>query len=338
MEKLSNGNTILVYEESTAHYDNDYDVIHVRFSDDDGATWTDADVDLSGNPVVGFPNFPDGGALDPLGPGTAYVWQAPNGDVWLHTWLTDYVGAVLQGAWRTKSSDGGLTWGAWEQLIVDGFTEAENTYTGGIEEQHFIVDGVVYAVVRVYGVYWSTVKASFIRSDDNGATWTKISDLSTYSDRTHEMAMEYLGDGNILVLCRDGGEVRTLRITSDDFGLTWSDIIDIHSSSIGSIGRNRMFTDAHLKGQDNWWTDQKMIMVGFDHTNPGFSAGRRNAIWLSVDHGYTWTAPIYLDVGDVDGGYGDLIYDSNTDTYRVVTYKGTQEEANLIQYNFKVAW
>jgi len=338
MEKLSNGNTILAYEEGENHYENYDDVLHLRFSDDNGATWTEEDTDLSGNPIVGFPAYPDGGVLDANGPGGTYIWQAPNDDLWFHCWKANYAAPSISGAWRIKSTDGGLTWSAWEQLIISGQTAGENNNTE-FEEAHFIYNGDIYAVVRVYGAtLWSTVKATFIKSTDNGTTWTKISDLSTYAEATHEMAMEYLGDNKILVIARDAANVKTMHIVSHDFGLTWSSIVNIQTSSIGSVGRNRMFTDAHIKGQANWWTDNKLIMVGFVLTNPGSSQGRRNAVWLSDDAGTSWTSPIFLDTETPDAGYGDLIYDVDTDTFRVVTYQGDLFAADLVQYNFKVNW
>lgn len=335
MEKLSNGNTILAYEETTAHSENDVDVIHIRFSDDNGATWTAEDTDLNGDPVsVGLPT--GASTTDAYGPGGTYTWQAPNDDIYLHCWNVDYSTQSMQGSWRTKSTDGGLTWGAWEQLSVTDFTEAENTKMA-FEEAHFIYGTDVYAVVRVYDTLFSTVKAVFIKSTDNGATWTKVSDISAYTDKTHEMAMEYLGNNNILIIARDANNAKTYHITSDDFGATWSDIVQIQTS-IDVVGRNRMFTDSHIKGEASWWTDNKVIMIGFVLTNPGSSQGRRNAVWLSNDKGQSWTGPIYIDESVEDAGYGDLIYDSNTDTYRIVTYKGYLDKANLIQYNFSIDW
>lgn len=331
------------YEEAAFHSDNTDDVIHVRFSDDNGATWTAEDTDLNSDPVAGFPAYPTGGSPeDDYGPGGTYIWQASNGDIYLHCWLVDYDAPGIAGMWRTKSADNGITWGAWEQLSVTGQTEAENNRTE-FEEVHFIYDGNVYAICRVYEtdsgpVGGGGVKGIFIKSEDNGATWTKISDLGVYADGLHEFAAEYVGDNNIVVVIRDQGNAKTFYMTSDDMGVTWRSIIANITTTVNTIGRPRMYTDAHLKGQANWWTDPRIIMEGFVLTNPGVSTGRRNAIWLSEDSGYVWRGPFYLDDATEDAGYGDLTYDANTDTYRVVTYQGAQAEADLVQYDFSVNW
>lgn len=336
MEKLSNGNTILAYEEASSHPDNTDDQIHLRFSEDNGATWTAEDTDLDGNPVsVGFP--PGATLSDDYGPGGTYIWQAPNDDIWLHCWKVDYSTQDCQGAYRCKSTDGGLTWGAWSQLEISGQTAAENLKTEFEEAHFFEYSGDIYATCRVYGPSpWGDVKAIFIKSTDNGTSWTKVSDMSTYDDGTHEMAMEYLGNDNILVIARDSSNVKTFIMTSDDFGLTWSHVGHIETA-FGVVGRPRMFTDAHLKGEANWWTDNNMILYGFEISD-GTGVGRRNAVWLSDDHGDTWNGPQYLDLEYDDGGYGDLLYDSNTDIYRVVTYAGTYSEADLVHYYFEVNW
>lgn len=336
METLANGNTILVYEEATSHFENDDDVIHIRFSDDNGATWTAEDTDLNGNAVAGFPTYPDEGLADPYGPGGTYIFQAPNGDIWQFCWKADYDAPGIQGGWRCKSSDNGLTWTAWEALQITGLTETENT-KAIFEEAHFIYEGVIYAVVRIYDVLWSTVKATFIKSTDNGATWEKVSDCSTYANATHEMAMTYLGDNRILMLARDASNGKSMRLTSSDFGATWSGIARIETA-INVIGRQRMFTFAQLKGEANWWTDTRLVMVGFVLMNQWSSHPRRNAVWLSRDAGNSWTGPLYLDDETEDAGYGDLIYDPDTETFRVITYQGNLLEANLVQYNFKVTW
>jgi len=337
METLSDGNTILVYEESTSHPENLDDVVHIRFSDDGGATWTAEDTDLNGNPVAGFPAYPDAGAEDPEGPGDTYIFQAPNGDVYLHTWKANYTAPIsMHGTWRIKSTDGGITWGAWEQIHFTGQSLVEDDYSG-MTEQHFILGDTIYMVGRVYGTIYSTVKMCLYKSEDNGATWAWVSDMSVYTDGTHEAAAEYIGDNKIIVYHRDVSNAISRRQQSDDLGATWGPLYRVESS-INVIGRNRMFTDAHLKGEANWWTDTHLIMCGFVLTSPGTSHPRRNAIWLSANAGATWTKPIYLDDAAEDGGYGDLTYDGATDTYRVVTYKGSMAEANLMQYSFKVNW
>lgn len=336
MERLSNGNWVLVYEESTAHSETHDDVVHIKFSNDQGATWTAEDTYLDAEAVTGFPAYPDDGIDDPYGPGDTYILEAPNGDLWLHTWKVYYSGTLMQGTWHKKSTDGGKTWGAFEQIIFGGQTETETNKTG-MTEQHFILDGVIYMAGRVYDTPFSTVKMCLYKSEDNGATWSWISDMSAYSDKTHEAAMEYLGDNRILVFMRDSANARSTMTYSNDFGATWAPVVPVELV-MNYIGRNRMYTVNHLAGLPNWWNDNRLVMVGFVLTNPGSSQGRRNAIWLSSDAGIHWSQPLYLDDAAADAGYGDILLDTNTNTYRVVTYIGGLGEANLKQYNFGVSW
>jgi hypothetical protein len=78
-------------------------------------------------------------------------------------------------------------------------------------------------------------------------------------------------------------------------------------------------------------------MVGFVHQTPGDWQDRRNCVWVSRDHGVTWSTPFYIDSRTPDGGYGDIFYDADNDQYVVVNYHGTPKAASLKQYRLTIA-
>ena len=78
-------------------------------------------------------------------------------------------------------------------------------------------------------------------------------------------------------------------------------------------------------------------MIGFILGSPGNSVPRRNAIWISQDAGDTWTGPLYIAAQSQDGGYGDALWNLANNFLVVITYKGTYEEADLIQYDCTIS-
>lgn len=336
IEVLDTGIVVLVYLETTEHSDNTVEVVHIRFSNDDGITWTAEDTYLDGAPVsVGLP--PGASTSDSYGPGDTYIWQAPNGDLYLHTWKVDYApGGNMSGCWRTKSIDGGKAWGTWEQILFTGITNDDRAF---ITEQHFILNGVIYMTGREYqdnpDTNFNPVRNFLAKSTDNGSNWELVSYITSFAENTHEAAMEYIGNNTILVFMRDTNDTKSYKRTSTDMGASWGTLTEVQTALGGAIGRSRVYTRSHLKGAENWWQDHVLIMNGYLHDNPT-SYPRRNCVWISRDQGATWFGPFYIDVQTEDAGYGDIIYNPGTDQYIVVNYQGTLNEANLKQYNLSI--
>jgi hypothetical protein len=128
-------------------------------------------------------------------------------------------------------------------------------------------------------------------------------------------------------------------------GQTWDPWTDIVDSTL-VWDRPRIFTLSHLKGEPNWWDDQVLIGCGNNTPEPGVAFPRKNCIWYSLDHGKNWSAPLPVDEFYHDGGYGDLLYDKNTDKVVFISYrsriKGKADkydffkgEAEIVQYKFK---
>jgi hypothetical protein len=117
-------------------------------------------------------------------------------------------------------------------------------------------------------------------------------------------------------------------------GLTWGSLDNV-TSIVDIAARQRVYTRMHLRGEDGWWRDNNLVMVGYVQTDPGNSQERRNAVWFSPDKGKNWSDPQYVDTNSEDGGYGD-IYATGDDTLGVVNYRGSLTAASLKQYDTTV--
>lgn len=322
---------VLTYKRATAHAQNDGS-LHIRFSDDHGQTWTAEDTDLTGTPVSGFPiNPPDAGSSEDAGEPWLYV--TPDGDLLLHMWRVDYGGSE-NGCYQSRSTDGGQTWSTPERITFAGVDAADQDHTFTTDDD-FVHDRTIYAGARVHNQAGPTDSyVILVKSDNNGATWEHVSDVTGPTSDTQEIGLEYVGNSTIVGVIRSLNNSRTLQAVSRDMGQTWT-VTDV-SSTVEVSGRHRIYTRAHLQGETGWWKDPVLVMVGFELTNPGSSQGRRNCVWASHDRGTTWDGPHYIAAGSEDGGYGDMFYDPVADQWVVVTYRGTLAAASLVQYRLTI--
>ena len=98
---------VMAYYRAPHHALNGGD-LHIKFSNDDGATWTAEDTKIGGGTVSGFPMNPPGLTGD-QDAGEPWLYVAPNGDLLLHMWKVAY-GVSSAGSWQSRSTDGGHTW------------------------------------------------------------------------------------------------------------------------------------------------------------------------------------------------------------------------------------
>lgn len=344
--KLLGGVLVLVYREADAHADNGDAELCIRFSSDYGSTWTAKNTYLDGSAVSGFPMYPAGGTPSDLsGPGEPWLFLAPNGDLLLHMWNSDYNTTTSLGSWQSRSTDQGKSWSTPAVIDFQGISNDNRIFS---TEDDFIIDNTVYIGSRIYATdlvgLASGIKNAFYKSTDNGITWQYISsftpDFTTYP--TTEAGFQYVGNNKIVAMIRDANRLKTYYTYSEDMGQTWETVTDI-ASTFEPVGRPRIKTRSQLKGARNWWLDPVLICTGFEFTSgTGVGHPRRNAVWVSVDFGQSWSAPLYLDVDYFDGGYGDIDYNQITDEYIVLSYVDDDDplmrDAIVRQYNFKIIW
>lgn len=289
----------------------------IIFSDDYGATWTAPDTTLTGGSVTGSGTV-----------GEPYLFAAPNGDLILM--LGRVWDDVEGGTFQCVSSDGGETWGAEAPVAITGIV-GDTDYMALLDDS-FIYDGVIYLAGRIStSKTEANVKSILVKSEDNGATWTWVSDIT--SSGTNEVGIEYIGNNTIIAVLRGVNLATTYTSISTNMGVTWSEKVDA-SVNLKRSGKHRVYTLAHLQGNASWWSDSRMVMSAFVYDG----SLRQNCIFLSKDAGASWIAPYYLDTQYGDGGYGDLFYNPNTDEVVALNYRGTISAAELVQYNVSVDW
>ena len=327
---------VMVYRIGSGHNTNDA-ALAIRFSGDNGTTWTAANTTIAGGAVGGFPMNPPVGNIS-YGEGVPLT--APNGDLLIEMWSVDGISSTgtLLGTYQSRSTDGGSTWST-PAAVTFASNPAADTSTF-MSDDWFVFDRVIYMIARWYqdgdGVPSSL---RLMKSTNNGTSWSYVSTIVTSSEGTagalggQEAGMEYVGNSTIVTMIRDNAHTASYRRISTDMGATWGTLDNV-TSTVGIAARQKLYTRSHLQGLGGWWKDPVLVMEGFVHQNPPSSQTRRNAVWFSPDRGTTWDGPHYIDVSVEDAGYGDIFW--NGSGYSVVNYQGTLLAASLKQYNLTV--
>ncbi len=323
--EIANGIMLMVYRNGSTHVSSD-GALHIKFSDDYGATWTEPDIYLDGSAIVNFPMNPAG--LPNEKGAEPWLITAPNGDLLVHMWCVDlFVSAG--GAYQSRSEDGGRTWSVPAQIDFSGVADDTLVF---MTEDHFVYENVIYASARQsVDAVLSDVRRLFVKSTDNGATWELVSALSEFADDANEVGIEYVGNNTIVAVFRNAGKSKAYTRRSSDMGVTWGALSDL-TTQIKAIGRPRIWTRSHLRGESQWWDDPNLIMCGLV-----FADGlRRTALWFSDNSGLSWFSPQYVDAAFEDGGYGDVVYNPSG-SYLYLSYRGTLNAAELVQYSFTLS-
>jgi hypothetical protein len=332
VKRRPDGVLVLVYYRSTGHVTND-GFCHTIMSDDDGATWTAEDTDLDANVIPDIIPSAAGAGEDA---GEPWLYVAPNGDLVLHTWRVNY-GSSNNGSYQFRYDPAAHEWVEEGKLAwTGGSLSSTNTFQ---TDDDFVYNGVTYAGVRTYnGASYTDCYMSLVKNatpDLDVAAWEYVSDITGPSETACiEVGIEYVGNSTIIAMLRSLAHNAGYRRVSTDMGATWGSLDNV-TSSTDILGRNRVYTRMHLRGEAGWWKDPNLVMVGYVQTDPGNSQGRRNAVWFSPDRGTTWSAPQYIDTTNDDGGYGD-IFATGDATLTVVNYRGTLTAASLKQYDLTV--
>jgi len=336
VQVLTGGIVVLVYRVGSAHPVNDNGELHIRFSNDYGANWTDANKFLDGSSVTNFPWRP---SVYPSyqGPGEPWILQAPNGDILVFGWRIDY-GVEGGGTYMSRSTDGGKTFNEGQKITVNSLPGDCSQDSNYMTNDHFILNNVIY--ISCWNNDGLGSISTLIKSEDNGATWdfvSKITDNDIDTDiANYEAGLCYVGNNKIITMMRNGSNNGTLYKISTDMGQTWGALSDV--TSWGVTARHRFQQRSRLKQKSNWWLDPVIITAIFTHPTPGSSQPRRNGIQISKDFGVTFPYVLNLDIAYEDGGYNDLFYNPITDEYVCMAYRGLLTDADIVQYNFKIIW
>jgi hypothetical protein len=327
----------MAYYEAASHTASDGE-LHIRFTDDYGANWTAEDTKLGGGAVTGFPMWPTGAApADPYSPVEPKLYMAPNGDLLIHMWKEDFATPAVGGTWQSVSADDGATWSAPAQITFAGAASNNRVFA---TDDGFISGSDIYIGGRAFSTDYEDdpEKCVFMKSTDNGTSWSHVADMCSTTDNALEVGMEYIGGTNIVAILRDhySTGTDTYKVTSADMGATWSAVVDVKSRRLGIVGRPRIYTRAHIKGEASWWTDPVLIMTAFRQEVSGSSFPRRNGLWFSFDAGASWSEPYLIDTPGPDAGYSDILWDATNSRYVVVATQGTVDEAVVKQYNISI--
>lgn len=300
---------IMFYRAGALHGYDDNSRYHVRFSTDEGVTWSDENDFTDGNPVTGTPFSAGEGRA----PGTLCLLKAHNGDlIVLMSEREEVFTSPSVRQWR--STNAGATWSdegvvADEILSMDAILVGTDMYATGYTEDDTRPGG--------------GAKVTLWKSTNNGTNWTKVRDVTTWAEADVNADESSLcnPDGSVLIVAmRSRGAVQETYIRrSFDLGATWEDVIDI-KPHVGIIQRPRLriFADEpsriYMIGRKIIGVDEWTIMSCSDNS------------------GLTWTKPFELeDSAQVDCGYADFLKRDDGNIY-AVTYDGNYSAATIYEY------
>lgn len=297
--KRRNGQLILVYSGGREAHVCPFGRVEMMTSNDEGGWWTypriliDTAID---DRDAGVLETAKGTLLVTTFTSLAYVpileramntsgqgWPAEKIDRWraAHERLTPQQREAQLGVWMIRSEDGGVTWSAPYDCLVD-------SPHGPIQ----LSDGrLLYAGKDL----WRTKKVGVCISEDDGRTWQWLATLPTRegdnSDHYHELHAVETTSGRIVLQLRNHNAANsgeTLQAESTDGGKSWS-----VPHPIGVWG-----LPSHLLRM----ADGRLLM-SYGHRRPPFGCQGR----ISEDEGKTWSEPLVI-YGD--GAGGDLGYPS----------------------------
>jgi hypothetical protein len=300
LRKISSSRWVMTYVASTGHIDNDLTTtIHIRFSDDEGATWTNEDTKLGGGAVTGFPMQGHGGTVRTLG---GLLIVCPNGDLLFHQYDN------TEGTYQWRSEDDGDTW-VDEGLILDSRFISLDDWK--------IVGSTIYINVNYTNNSGEPWVNSIYKSSDNGTTWSIHG--SSYESDGDEAGLVICPNGDWVIVMRDNNNAETYQFRSTDGGLTWG--AKTVRADLYILQRPRM----ELDGAGG------IILHGRNYVNTN---QQQNVLYYSNDNGVTWGRrflPFTTVTGD--GNYNGYIIKDNG-TYYMITYSGTKVAAGIKELIF----
>lgn len=300
LRKLSSTRWVMTYVASTGHIDADLTTaIHIRFSNDEGATWTNEETKLGGGSVSGgFPMLAHNPASRTLG---CLLIVCPNGDLLVHQYDNH------DGTFQWRSTDGGDTWTD-EGLILDSrFISLDDYQVSGSD---------IYICVNYTNNSGESWVNSLYKSTNNGTTWALVSTFETDGD---ESGLVIAPNGDFVIVMRDKSNLVTYQFRSTDGGLTWG--TKTVRPELYTLQRPRMVLDGA----------GGIILHGREYLGVDL---QRNVLYYSNDNGVTWGRKFnpYVTVTG-DGNYNGYIIKDNGDYY-MISYSGSKIAAVIKQFIF----
>lgn len=309
LAELASGRWIASYFTADGHNIDTTARFHVRFSDDEGVTWSDEDELPNGTAVTGMPLAPQVATKAIVEPG---IILCPNGDLLIHGF--ERAGG---GTSQWRSTDDGATW-TYDGLIADT-TATLATTTIVASDDAKVVGSTIYELARVDpgSDFLHPHYLALLTSADNGATWQFASWIEPSLD-INEAGLLHIG-GNVLhAIVKDTGNLATYRYVSTDLGATWG-AREYITNQLSIMNKPRCKTI----GGYHW-------VYGRD-----VRSSNRTVIYRSSD-GVTWDARFYPSATIyTDTGYCDLLQRADGDFY-MLDYGGTITAAQIQEYVFEV--
>ncbi|MEF3313754.1 exo-alpha-sialidase [Paenibacillus sp. GYB004] len=237
VEKLQNGDLIVVYYDSPAHTSQSGRISMVR-SADDGQTWT-------------APTTVADSVYDDRDPS---VMQTSDGTLLLTYFSTDWSQSPskILGTYRVRSNDGGFTWSS--PVLVETKLDYAATTSKVIELDNG--DLLIPRYGKMPG-HWQS-KIMIGRSPDGGISWPQADEVeipNPYGTNWVEPALADLGNGHLMVMIRTAKYAHEAH--SYDNGLTWTTPVptdmEAHASNLlvldpGSSAPNILHTWGDYSG------------------------------------------------------------------------------------------
>ena len=244
--------------------------VWIRNSTDNGETWS-AGTKLSSD------------AYDAI---NAEVVKYPNGDIEIfYTRYDDSTSTHHTPNMVSRSIDNGSSWSA----FVTAPTPLDAEYQ--VMWQEIIIGSDVYLATYKKNISTSHYSNPFYKTEDNGTTWTKISDITTYAAEGDysEPGLVYLGDGDFVSVLRDGGNANTLQKRSTDWGANWT--TDGYIKTDGSVAGGGVGTDVVLHQCRLWNKDINGNDLGYVYMQANLYPGsypRDMYAYFSTDDCASW--------------------------------------------------
>lgn len=301
-------NWIALYRSGTSH--TAAGKFHLRFSVDDGATWTNEDAFIGGGAVSGPPTTLHGSNTNMT---DGIVLVAPNGELLIHVYEN---GSTDRGTYQYRSDDDGATW----------------TDEGRINDDATIISGQDYTIVGT-DIYLACMEdpngdgnnpytAVVYKSTNNGTGWAKIGTIESDTTYGNEPGIIHAGGNNLLCVMRDAAEATTYQYTSSDLGVSWS-----ARESITGMG---VFQRARMKALAGG-----ILLFGREGTMT--IGGVYTCVWYSADNGTTWGRKFRPDTSVFsDAGYCDVLERADGKFY-LLTYGGSTSAAVIRSAVFEIA-